>query len=95
MTKRVGEIELRYADMPWGRELDEVVMPGLHMEDLGDAVYVGLGDSIRGVTVNVTLVRMPREMWKQEIFDAWHARRLPCFYRPALQLMETWGAEST
>lgn len=93
-SKQVGAIELRYAEMPWGRELDEVVMPSVHIEDLGAAVYVGLGDSIRGVTVYVVLDRLPRAMWRDEIVDAWYERRLPRFWRPALRLMETWGQEA-
>lgn len=93
MNKRIGAIELRYADMPWGTELDEVVMPHVHIEDLGAAVYVGLGDTIRGVTLYVVVERMPRAMWWDAIVEAWYERRLPCFTRPALRLMETWGTE--
>lgn len=82
--------ELRYAEMLWGRELDEIVYRDdfVHVENGGDHVFIGDGTSI----VYVVMSRMPREMWWDEVVDAWYERRLPHFWRTELRLMDEWKA---
>ena len=90
-------IELRYADMPWGRELDEVVAQegglNVHVEDLGQGVAIILSTDQpqRHVNVNAHLAPLPRALWWEEIREAWDQRQWPCFWRVKLTLVDDYS----
>lgn len=89
-------IELRYADMPWGRELDEIVVRGgmVVAENMGGYVAAILYEDAerfqgrRHVQISFHVEWIPRAMWRDEIVDAWYGREWPTFRRVVMRVMD-------
>jgi len=85
----MSHIEMEYAEFPWGTE--ERLLIAQEGDLVVTAKDVGQGissDKRRWVQVMAHLSRMPRELWWDEIRDAWYERRRPVFWRVRMTLTE-------